>query len=86
MPAPNARADTIEAALRVCEYGFEHLSYTNVGAQMGVTANAVCYYWKDAGGTLALRAAVVELAIARGNPFILGQLRAMRALPSDDRA
>lgn len=80
MPKIGTRQLTIEAALRVCEYGFEHLSYTNVAAQMGLTQAAVSYHWKDHGGTAGLRAAVVELATKRNNPFILGQLRAMRRL------
>lgn len=85
MPAPSARADTIEAALRVCEYGFEHLNYTNVAAQMGVTRPDVAYYWRGKGDVQGLREAVIQLATERNNPFILGQLRAMRPLPPDGR-
>jgi len=80
MPKVGTKQATIEAALRVCEYGFEHLNYTNVAAQMNLTLHAVRHHWKDCGGTPALRAAVVELATARRNPFILGHLRAMRRM------
>lgn len=85
MPKLGTKQATIEAGLAVAEYGLEYLNYTNVGKRLGLTGGAVSYHWKDCGATTGLRAAVIELARQRRNPFILGQLRAMRPLPDDAR-
>lgn len=83
MPKVGAREHVIEAALRVAEYGFEYLEWQNVGAMAGLTGEACRYHFTNHGGLLGLRAAVIDLAKQRRNPFILGQLKAMRPLPAD---
>jgi DNA-binding transcriptional regulator YbjK len=78
MPKVGAREHVIEAAYKVAEYGLEYLEWQNIGAMAGLTGAACRYHFRS---IEALRAAVIELAKQRRNPFILGQLKAMRPLP-----
>jgi len=77
MPRVGRRQVYIEAGLVVAEYGLEYLNFVNVGAQANVTGAAVAYHFKSRN---ELRAAVIDLARQRRNPFVLGQLKAMRVL------
>lgn len=83
MPKLNATDHIIEAALLVCEYGFEYLTYENVGKKAGLTGPAIRYHFMTIGGKAAMRAAVIELARRRRNPYILGQLSSMRPASAD---
>lgn len=81
MPKVGRFDDYIEAGVRVAEYGLEYLTYANVGAMCGVSGQAVSYHFKDHGGFEGFKAAVIGLAEARRNPFVVGQIKARRKLP-----
>lgn len=76
MPRVGKRELMVMAGMRIAERGLERLTIQAVADDVGMTYSAVSKAFP--GGREALRAAVVDRAARCKNPFICGQLRAIR--------